>query len=43
VARLTLSYDDLLDRATQIIRQAQEMTRFLMEKEIIPPVPAEVV
>ncbi|MBC7252318.1 MAG: malate dehydrogenase, partial [Anaerolineae bacterium] len=41
VARLTLSYDEALHKAQQIIQQAQEMTRFLMEKELIPPVPAE--
>ncbi len=41
VARLTLSYDEALNKARQIIQQAQEMTRFLMEKDLIPPVPAE--
>jgi hypothetical protein len=41
VARLQLSYEELLDKATATIRQAQDMTRFLMEKELIPPVPAE--
>jgi malate dehydrogenase (oxaloacetate-decarboxylating) len=41
VARLNLSRDELLDKAKQIIRQAQEMTRFMMAKELIPPVPAE--
>jgi malate dehydrogenase (oxaloacetate-decarboxylating) len=41
VARLSFSYDELLSKAQEIIRQAQDMTRFLMEKEIIPPVPAE--
>jgi malate dehydrogenase (oxaloacetate-decarboxylating) len=41
VARLSLSHEELLDKARQIIGQAQDMTRFLMEKEIIPPVPAE--
>jgi malate dehydrogenase (oxaloacetate-decarboxylating) len=41
VARLSLSHDELLSKAKQIIRQAQDMTRFLMEKELIPPVPAE--
>ncbi len=41
VARLNLSRDELLDKARQIIGQAQDMTRFLMEKEIIPPVPVE--
>jgi malate dehydrogenase (oxaloacetate-decarboxylating) len=41
VARLSLSYDELLDHATQKIRQAQDMTRSLMENGIIPPVPEE--
>jgi malate dehydrogenase (oxaloacetate-decarboxylating) len=41
VARLSLSYDELLSKAKETIRQAQDMTRFLMEKELIPPVPAE--
>ncbi len=40
VARLALSREELLARATDIIGQAREMTRFLMEKGIIPPVPA---
>jgi malate dehydrogenase (oxaloacetate-decarboxylating) len=39
VARLALSYDQLLSKARQMIGQAQEMTRFLMEKGLIPPVP----
>jgi malate dehydrogenase (oxaloacetate-decarboxylating) len=41
VARRGLSYSELLNRARQTIQQAQDMTRFLMEKEIIPPVPEE--
>ena len=41
VARLSISYEELLDKAKATIRQAQDMTRFLMEKELIPPVPAE--
>jgi malate dehydrogenase (oxaloacetate-decarboxylating) len=41
VARLNLSHDELLGKAKQIIRQAQEMTRFMMATELIPPVPAE--
>ena len=41
VARLTMSYEELLSKARATIRQAQDMTHFLMEKEIIPPVPAE--
>lgn len=39
VARLALSREELLARATDIIGQAREMTHFLMEKGIIPPVP----
>ena len=39
VARLTMSRDELLSKARQTIQQAQEMTHFMMEKEIIPPVP----
>jgi malate dehydrogenase (oxaloacetate-decarboxylating) len=39
VARLERSYDDLLSQARQVIQTAQDMTRFLMEREIIPPVP----
>jgi len=41
MARLSLSHDELLDKAKQIIQQAQELTRFMMEKGLIPPVPAE--
>lgn len=41
VARLSLSRDELLNNAQQIIQQAQEMTRFLMDKELIPPLPEE--
>jgi len=41
VARLSISREELLNKAKVIIRQAQDMTRFLMEKELIPPVPAE--
>jgi malate dehydrogenase (oxaloacetate-decarboxylating) len=39
VARLERSYGELLNQARQMIQGAQDMTRFLMEKEIIPPVP----
>ena len=39
VARLERSYDDLLNQARQMIQTAQDMTRYLMEREIIPPVP----
>jgi malate dehydrogenase (oxaloacetate-decarboxylating) len=41
VAGLSLTHEELLNRARAIIRQAQDMTHFLMEKELIPPVPAE--
>jgi malate dehydrogenase (oxaloacetate-decarboxylating) len=41
VARLSISREDLLSQAKATIRQAQDMTRFLMDKGIIPPVPAE--
>jgi len=41
VARLSLSREELLGKAKATIRQAQDMTHFLMEKELIPPVPAE--
>ncbi|MBU0702304.1 MAG: NADP-dependent malic enzyme, partial [Chloroflexi bacterium] len=41
VARLSFSRDELFAMAKDTIRQAQDMTRFLMEKELIPPVPAE--
>jgi len=41
VARLSVPREELLSKAKATIRQAQDMTRFLMEKELIPPVPAE--
>jgi malate dehydrogenase (oxaloacetate-decarboxylating) len=41
VARRELSHSKLLNQARQTIQQAQDMTRFLMEREIIPPVPEE--
>lgn len=41
VARRNLSYEELLQQARDTIQQAQDMTRFLMEKEIIPPVPED--
>lgn len=41
VARRELVHSELLHHARQKIQQAQDMTRFLMEKEIIPPVPEE--
>ncbi len=39
VARRELSYGELVDHARDKIREAQDMTRLLMEKEIIPPIP----
>jgi malate dehydrogenase (oxaloacetate-decarboxylating) len=39
VARLRLPRDELLNNAKQIIQQAQEMTRFLMDKGLIAPLP----
>jgi malate dehydrogenase (oxaloacetate-decarboxylating) len=41
VARLNLSRDELYSMAKAKIHQAREMVQCLMEKEIIPPVPAE--
>ena len=41
VARLSLSREELFSKAKATIRQAQDMTHLLMEKELIPPVPAE--
>jgi malate dehydrogenase (oxaloacetate-decarboxylating) len=41
VARLELSRDELYSAAEAKIRQAREMIHVLMEKEIIPPAPAE--
>ena len=41
VARLNLSRDELYSMAETKIRQAREMTQFMMDKGIIPPVPAE--
>jgi len=38
VARRELTYTELLNQARQTIQQAQDMTHFLMEKGIIPPV-----
>ena len=41
VARLNLSRDELYRMAETKIRQARDMVQFMMEKEIIPPVPTE--
>ena len=41
VARLSLTHQELLDMATETIRGAQDFIKFMMEKEIIPPVPEE--
>jgi malate dehydrogenase (oxaloacetate-decarboxylating) len=39
VARLVLSREELLAMARHTIGQAQEMTRFMMDQGLIPPVP----
>ena len=39
LARVNLSYSELLSMAEQTIRQAQDMTRFLMDKGFIQPIP----
>jgi malate dehydrogenase (oxaloacetate-decarboxylating) len=39
LARLALSRDELLSRARQKIRQAQDVTLFLMDKGLISPLP----
>ena len=39
LARLNLSHQELLSLAEQTIRQAQDMTRFLMDKGFIQPIP----
>jgi malate dehydrogenase (oxaloacetate-decarboxylating) len=41
VARLDLTREELLTKAKDIIWQAQELTRFMMDKELIPPLPKE--
>jgi malate dehydrogenase (oxaloacetate-decarboxylating) len=41
VAGLDLSRDQLYSMAEAKIRQARDMVQFMMDKEIIPPVPAE--
>ena len=41
VAGISISYEELLSKAESTIRQAQDMTHFLMEKGLIPPVPEE--
>ncbi len=41
VARLDLSRDELYQMAEAKIRQARDMIQVLMDKEIIPPAPAE--
>jgi malate dehydrogenase (oxaloacetate-decarboxylating) len=38
LARVNLSYEELLSMAEQSIRQAQDMTRFLMDKGFIQPI-----
>jgi malate dehydrogenase (oxaloacetate-decarboxylating) len=39
VARLSLSHEALLEKATQIIGEAQELTHVMMEKGLIAPMP----
>ena len=39
LARVALSHEELLSTAEQTIRQAQDMTRFLMDKGFIQPIP----
>jgi malate dehydrogenase (oxaloacetate-decarboxylating) len=39
IARLDLSREELLEKARNIIWHAQEMTRFMMDRELIAPVP----
>ena len=39
VARLKLTHAELLDRAEQTIKQAQDMTRFLMDRGLIRAMP----
>jgi malate dehydrogenase (oxaloacetate-decarboxylating) len=39
LARVNLSFEELLSMAEQTIRQAQDMTRFLMDKGFIQPIP----
>jgi len=41
VAGLSATRETLLTQARHIIGQAQEMTRFLMEKGLIPPIPPD--
>jgi malate dehydrogenase (oxaloacetate-decarboxylating) len=39
LARLALSREELLSKARQKIRKAQDMTQFMMDKGLIPPLP----
>ncbi len=39
LARVRLSYEELLSMAEQTIRQAQDMTQFMMDKGFIQPIP----
>ncbi len=41
VARLNLSYDELLDHALKMIRRSQDLTRTMMEQEFIDHYPVE--
>jgi malate dehydrogenase (oxaloacetate-decarboxylating) len=41
VARLTMSYNELLANATQVIKRSHELTRMMMEEEFIPKCPID--
>ncbi|HXW01390.1 MAG TPA: NADP-dependent malic enzyme [Anaerolineae bacterium] len=41
LARLTLSYQDLLNNATRMIKRSQDLTRMMMDEAFIAPYPAE--
>jgi malate dehydrogenase (oxaloacetate-decarboxylating) len=41
VARVKLSRQELWDRAVQVIKNARDSTRLLMEKGLIQPMPPE--
>lgn len=39
VARINLTYDEIYKNAEEMIKDAREITRLLMESEVIPPAP----
>jgi malate dehydrogenase (oxaloacetate-decarboxylating) len=41
LARLSLSYEDLLDSATRMINRSQDLTQMMMDEAFIAPCPAE--